>query len=133
MSGKKDKKVQDDLRESAHKIWLAGLGALAVAKEEGSKAFKRLVEKGEKFEARSRGKVDKAKKKAKKEAETTWKQVEDSLEEKIADALHKVGVPTRNELASLTKQVGQLSAKVEKLKPEAKAAPKSKTAAKSKA
>jgi hypothetical protein len=33
-----DKNLQDDLKDSAHRIWLAGLGALAAAGEEGTKA-----------------------------------------------------------------------------------------------
>ena len=51
-----DKKLQDDLKDSAHKIWLAGLGALAAAEQEGTKMFNRLVDRGREVE--SRGKVD---------------------------------------------------------------------------
>lgn len=35
-----------EARESAQKIWLAGLGALAVAEEEGGHLFERLVQRG---------------------------------------------------------------------------------------
>jgi len=51
-----DKKLQDDLKDSAHRIWLAGLGALAAAEQEGTKVFNRLVDRGRDVE--SRGKVD---------------------------------------------------------------------------
>jgi poly(hydroxyalkanoate) granule associated protein phasin len=34
-----------------HRIWLAGLGALAMAEEEGTKVFSRLVDRGLKIEA----------------------------------------------------------------------------------
>jgi len=34
-----EKNTQDDLKDSVHRIWLAGLGALAAAEEEGSKLF----------------------------------------------------------------------------------------------
>src|SRR4030081_2153457 len=51
-----DKKLQDELKDSAHKIWLAGLGALAAAEQEGTKVFNRLVDRGREVE--SRGKVD---------------------------------------------------------------------------
>ena len=35
------------LKESAHEIWLAGLGAFALAGDEGGRLFKQLVKKGE--------------------------------------------------------------------------------------
>ena len=43
---KKTKELQNDIMESAHKVWLAGLGAVAMAEQEGSKFFSGLVEKG---------------------------------------------------------------------------------------
>ena len=48
---------QDDARESAHRIWLAGLGALAKAEEEGSKLFKNLVREGERYETAGKATV----------------------------------------------------------------------------
>lgn len=47
--------VPREARESAQKIWLAGLGALAVAEEEGGRLFDRLVEKGLELERRDLG------------------------------------------------------------------------------
>jgi hypothetical protein len=35
------------IRDSAHVIWLAGLGAFAKAQQEGSKLFDSLVKEGE--------------------------------------------------------------------------------------
>jgi len=47
---KKDKPTEQPdspaSRESAHRLWLAGLGALAVVGEEGDRLFKQLVRKG---------------------------------------------------------------------------------------
>jgi hypothetical protein len=50
--------VTDDLKHSARKIWLAGLGALSIAEREGTKTFNSLVEHGEHFEERSRPHVE---------------------------------------------------------------------------
>ncbi|HAS52088.1 MAG TPA: hypothetical protein DCS21_10250, partial [Gammaproteobacteria bacterium] len=36
-----------NIRESASRIWLAGLGAVAKTQEEGEKLFQSLVEEGE--------------------------------------------------------------------------------------
>ena len=39
-----------NIRESANRIWLAGLGAFAKTQEEGEKLFQSLIEEGEKVE-----------------------------------------------------------------------------------
>ena len=36
----KAKYFQEELKDSAQKVWLAGLGALSMASEEGNKLFK---------------------------------------------------------------------------------------------
>jgi hypothetical protein len=52
------KSVKEPQDLTAHSIWLAGLGALAVAEEEkGIKLFSHLVERGRDIEARGRVKV----------------------------------------------------------------------------
>ena len=78
------KKIQGDVRESAHKIWLAGLGALAVAEEEGSKLFKSLVEQGERFEAEGKQKLKEAKKNADQASDRARKVAEETAERAAA-------------------------------------------------
>ena len=126
------REFQTDLKDSAHKIWLAGLGALSAAEEEGSKMFKNLVERGEAWEGRGRkrydevkDKVEDAAEKAKDRAETTWEKVEARLDEAVASALGRLGVPNREEIATLTQRVEELTTVVEKLKPAKKAPAKS--------
>lgn len=126
------KNWQGDVRESAHKIWLAGLGALAVAEEEGSKLFKTLVEQGERFEAEGKQKLKEAKKdaeqasgRAKKVAEETadrarraaegaWEQIGGAFDDKLAKALHRIGVPTREEINALSRRIEELTRAVER-------------------
>jgi poly(hydroxyalkanoate) granule-associated protein len=119
-----EKKIQDDLKESAHRIWLAGLGALAAAEEEGVKVFNRLVERGKTVETRSKGdfkeQVDRAKEQfdqAKAKAESTFEDWSGKMDEAVTATLHRLGVPTREEIRTLTKRVEELNAKVEMLKP----------------
>jgi poly(hydroxyalkanoate) granule-associated protein len=119
----KSKNVQEEIKESAHKIWLAGLGALAAAEEEGAKVFNTLVERGEKYE--SRGKKELAKVKDKVEgalgkAEGSWEKVGDSFDEKVAGVIQKLGVPTSDEITTLTRQVEELTLKVDQLKADPK-------------
>ena len=108
-----DKNLQDDLKESAHRIWLAGLGALAVAEEEGTKLFSRLVDRGRDVEDRGKVEVDKVKAKA----ENTWEGFSSKIDEAVSKALHRLGVPTREEIRHLTNRVEELNAKVEHLRP----------------
>jgi len=115
---------QTEIKDSAHKIWLAGLGALSAAEEGGAKVFKNLVERGEAFENKSRETLDEAKdkveevtEKVKDRAETTWDKVEARLDEAVTAALGRLGVPSRDEIATLTQRVEELTAVVEKLKP----------------
>ena len=113
------KNVQEEIKESAHKIWLAGLGALAAAEEEGSKIFNTLVEKGEGYE--SRGKDELAKVKDKLEgafgkAENSWDKLGDAFDDKVAGAIKRLGVPSSEEITTLTKRVEELTLKVDQLK-----------------
>lgn len=127
-------RIPSEVKESAQKIWLAGLGALSAAEQEGSKLFKNLVEKGEQFEGRGKTAYEDAKEDmgeafagAKEKAESTWDKIEDRLDEAVSGALKRFGVPSRDEIATLTRRVEELTAVVEQLKP---AAPAQKPAAK---
>ncbi len=131
MSKKKaDKNFPRELRESAHKIWLAGLGALAAAEEEGTKVFSSLIERGEAFESRGRKNIEKVKGRVEgvmEDAAESFEKLGDSFEDRVSKTLQRLGVPTRDEIGKLTKRVEELTAKVDQLRPAkgaAKAAPK---------
>lgn len=130
---KKAKKIQRDVVESAGKIWLAGLGALSVAEEEGGKLFKTLVKKGEGFEKRGKKGLEKVQSTVEKQLETAAGKADSAFgkigrgfDAKVADTLNKLGVPSRMEIQKLTRRVEQLTKTVEALnkKPAAKAASK---------
>ncbi|HEV2856375.1 MAG TPA: phasin family protein [Thermoanaerobaculia bacterium] len=119
-----EKNVQEELKDSVHRIWLAGLGALAAAEEEGNKLFSRLVERGRDVESKGKVEVDKVKAEVdrmKTKAESTFDTWGDKLGERFDDkltaTLHRLGVPTRDEIRNLTQRVEELNAKVEQLKP----------------
>jgi poly(hydroxyalkanoate) granule-associated protein len=111
------KNLQDELKESAHRIWLAGLGALAAAGEEGSKVFDRLVDRGREYETRGRDEARKQYEGARSSAEDLWKTWSEKIDESVTKALHRMGVPSRDEIHNLTRRVEELNAKVEMLKP----------------
>lgn len=107
------KKLQDEIKDSAHRVWLAGLGALAAASEEGGKIFQQLVERGKEIESRGKEEVDKAKAKASDAVSDAG----NKFDEVLTSALHRLGVPTRDEIHKLVERVEELTAKVEQLKP----------------
>ena len=110
--------LQDELKSSAQKIWLAGLGALSMAGEEGKKLFETLVEKGESFEAKDKPSMDAVKRtvdNAKGKAEDLWSRFEGMFNEKIAHALQKAGVPSKEEITQLTQRVDSLMEAINKL------------------
>ena len=135
---KKSNGIPAELKESAQKIWLAGLGALATAEEEGGKLFNNLVKKGEGFEERGKKAVREASEKVsgrveevRDRAESTIERMGDTFDEKVGNTLKRLGVPTREEIQKLTKRVEELTAKVDQLKPARRAAASKKAQAKS--
>ncbi|MES1243935.1 MAG: phasin family protein [Acidobacteriota bacterium] len=111
------KNLQDELKDSAHRIWLAGLGALAAAGDEGTKMFDRLVDRGREYESRGREEARKQYEGARSNADDLWKTFSEKLDESVTKALHRMGVPSRDEIHNLTRRVEELNAKVEMLKP----------------
>ena len=57
----KAEKLIEEIKDSASKIWLAGLGALSMTDGEGSNFFKNLVKKGQDFENMSKEQIKKVK------------------------------------------------------------------------
>src|SRR4051794_11466923 len=125
-----EKNAQEEIKDSVHRIWLAGLGALAAAEEEGSKLFSRLVDRGRDVESKGKVEVDKVNEKvrtevdkAKAKAESAFENWGEKFDEKPPPALHRLGVPPRDEIHNLTQRVEELNSKVEHLKPKTPPAP----------
>ena len=128
---KKSKELQHEIMESAHKVWLAGLGALAMAEEQGGKFFANLVDEGQKFEKKGKDKVEKAKGTmagVKTVAESYWETFGRTVDDRMTAVIHRIGVPTKEEIETLTKKVEDLTVAVDKLR--TKEAAKAKPAAK---
>ena len=104
--------LQDKVVGSVRHIWLAGLGAAVLAQEEGSKLFDTLVQKGETIEKQGGSTVTKMKDKA----STAWDNLSQKIDEQVATSLHRMGVPTREEIATLTRRVDALIVSVDKLR-----------------
>lgn len=128
MAKKKAKVIQNDLMDSAHKIWLAGLGAFAMAEQESGKLFKGLVEKGEGVEKEGKEHVEKAKGTVagmKTVADSYWNTMERTMDDQVTAVIHRMGIPTKGEIEELTTKVEQLTVSVDKLSAKQAAKPKS--------
>ena len=97
-----------DPADTAQKIWLAGLGALAVAEEEGSKLFKNLVTKG-KQTGDWADMPERAVNETKGKIKTAATKIEAEVDDKVQMVLHRFGVPTRTEIESLSRRVEALT------------------------
>jgi poly(hydroxyalkanoate) granule-associated protein len=130
MAKKKAKEIQEELLGSAHKVWLAGLGALSMAEEESGKLFKNLIKRGEDVEKRGKDHVDRAMETVggvKTVAESYWETFERMVDDKVTAVIHRLGVPTKDEIEDLTKKVEDLTQSIDKLRSkEAKPAAKGK-------
>lgn len=125
---KKSKELQQDIMDSAHKVWLAGLGAVAMAEQEGGKFFSNLVDKGANLEKKSKAKVEQAKGTVvgmKTVAESYWETFGRTVDDQMTAVIHRIGVPTKEEIESLTKKVEALTVAVDKLRTKEATATKS--------
>ena len=112
-----------NIRESANRIWLAGLGAFAKTQEEGEKLFQTLVKEGETVEKRAKetaearfeeakGKVIEFRGKANQQID----RLEEMFQERVAQVLNRLGVPTQEDIQELTRRVEALNESILALK-----------------
>lgn len=105
---------QPMIRESAERIWLAGLGALAVTEEQGTKLFKSLVKKGEGFERQTRSRLDEQIAGVRNARSLAMRRIEGGVESTMTGMLHRFGIPTRREINTLSRRVELLADSLEK-------------------
>jgi poly(hydroxyalkanoate) granule-associated protein len=115
--------IATNIRESANRIWLAGLGAYAKTQEEGTKLFQSLVKEGEKVEKQARktaeARIEEAKGKVvefRGKASQQFDRLEELFQERVAQVLNRLGVPTQEDIQELTKRVEALNESIRALK-----------------
>jgi poly(hydroxyalkanoate) granule-associated protein len=102
------------VRESVEQVWLAGLGALALTEEEGSKFFRTLVKKGEGIEKRSRARLSDTIEAARNAPTNTLSKLERQVDTTLENVMHRLGVPTRHEISSLSRRIEGLAHSMER-------------------
>lgn len=108
--------------DSSRLIWLAGLGAFSKFETGSSNLFETLVKEGEKFENTTKkmadNKIDDVKdtvEGVKDKAIDTWDKLEESFETRLAILLNRMGIPTHDDVADLSKRVETLNENVKNL------------------
>ncbi len=117
------KTTAQTIKDSAGQIWLAGLGAFAKAQEEGGKIFDSLVNDGKDLEKKTRnvtsstvsevrGAMEGTVTDVQAKASASWDKLEKIFEDRVAKALAALGVPSSDEIQTLSKRVADLQKSV---------------------
>lgn len=136
-SGLLDSQLAQTVKDSAHQIWLAGLGAFAKAQGEGGKVFETLIKEGVNLQKKTQavaeeklgdvaGKMTAMAGEVGHKANAQWDKLESIFEERTARAMAKLGVPNAKALAALVDRVAALEKALGIAPAEAAATPKGK-------
>ncbi|SDG61020.1 poly(hydroxyalkanoate) granule-associated protein [Pseudomonas benzenivorans] len=123
--------VLSDVKVYARKIWLAGLGAYAKAGQEGAGYFKELVKAGEGVETQGKklvseqveaanSQIDSVKtsvnnnvNSVKGKVEVQLDKIEKAFDTRVAAALNRIGIPSKQDVEGLSAKLDELSALLE--------------------
>ncbi|MHA6492192.1 phasin family protein [Pseudomonas borbori] len=123
--------VLADVKVYARKIWLAGLGAYVKAGQEGADYFKELVKNGEGVEQQGKklvieqveaanSQIDSVKNNVthnvtsvKGKVELQLDKIEKAFDTRVAGALNRIGIPSKQDVEVLSAKLDELSALLE--------------------
>jgi poly(hydroxyalkanoate) granule-associated protein len=110
--GQQDEDFAATLRGSARQIWLAGLGALARAQEEGGKLFDTLAREGASLQGRlepqTQAQFERARTTVAGLAAKASDRIEELFEQSVSKALDRLDAPLGSEFDALTSRVEAL-------------------------
>lgn len=101
--------------KAARTAFLAGVGTVALGKEEVESMVERLVEKGEVAQKDSRKRMEGMFERRRKEVTKAEDKVEGLLDQRIESVLNAMNIPSKNDIDSLSRKIGSLSRKVSEL------------------
>ncbi|MDX5374133.1 MAG: phasin family protein [Pseudomonadaceae bacterium] len=125
--------VLSDVKDYARKVWLAGLGAYAKAGAEGAEYFKELVKAGEGIEKQGKKLVSEQVEAANSQIESQLKSVksgvaevkgkvevrfdkiEQAFDSRVASALNRLGIPSKQDVDALSAKLDALNALLERV------------------
>ena len=102
------------------KIWLAGLGAIARAENEGEEWLETLMEDGKQYELDKKEDLDQVllsmterMKEGQQRVRQKVSHIEQTFEGKISDALSRIGLVSKDELSGLKERLETLESQLE--------------------
>lgn len=115
--------VKESLRDSSHQIWLAGLGAFNKAQEEGSKMFDTLVQEGLAMQRKAQSAAEEKLNEAghrinsmaqdlSSRASGQWNKIEGVFEQRVAQAMQRLGMPSVWDVQDLALRLEALEKKL---------------------
>ena len=110
------KAESNPLVDAVHRVLLAGIGAVALAKEDMEDLVGKLVERGEIAEADGRKMMKDVMERRKKQASEQTQKAEDVLDRRVEEVMNRMNIPTKDEIEALSAKITALTKKVDELK-----------------
>jgi poly(hydroxyalkanoate) granule-associated protein len=107
--------LRHEVTEAGRTLWLAGLGAARRAEEEGRDLFETLVERGRKVEKKQFKAIDRTLAETGRRVRDLSDRVQVRFEDRVRDALNRLGMPTREDVQDLAGRLEALDRKVDKV------------------
>jgi poly(hydroxyalkanoate) granule-associated protein len=109
-----NKKLAEGIRDSASRIWLAGVGAFTGAQKQGTGVFDSLVEEGERVQKQVKNAAEDAYAGVMIKASQAWEQLSPdqlghAFEDSVARALRVLSIPTKEDVEKLSHRVAELT------------------------
>ncbi len=101
--------------ENTRKLFLTGVGAVMMTRDEVSNLAQKFVEQGETTEKKGRQRLEKIVDTRKKKVKKARKQIETRWNKRSEAVLHWINIPTRSEIRSLNSKITRLTKKVDEL------------------
>ncbi len=109
-------RVERTVVDTVRSVLLAGIGALALTKDEIEDILDRLVERGELAEKDARKLFEELKERPKKGVEDWEERLGEKLEPHLQRLLERLNLPTREDVQALSDRIRALEEKLEELK-----------------
>lgn len=110
------RKLVDQVLDTSHQVWLAGLGTVAWTRNEGAKVFETLVKEGEKAQGETRKVLKESAAQAGKQVARTraeagkrLNRLERLVQSGVEGVLHRLGVPSAQDVRELSDRVNKLN------------------------
>lgn len=131
--------AQERLLDTVHQIWLAGLGAASKARQGAPQLLDELVSEGSRIHTQARGAAEKTLRsllegvqgsinsrvsQVQGQANDTLAGLEKMFQTRVHRALTQLGVPSAEEVESLSKRVDALNANIDRLARSRKSTPR---------